>query len=62
MIGKPIRTLTGLKAAVKKRKAVVVPKSMTVWDRPKPAAVMIHLSGEILFKLFSMGMYIYKKG
>ena len=55
-----ISTLSHLMAAVQFKKAVIVPSSPG-WSKPRPAAFMINLSGTILYKLFDLGMYIYKK-
>lgn len=55
-----IKTLKQLKKLVLKKKAVIVPNT-GAWRKPRPAAFMIHLSGEILLRLFERGMYEYKK-
>lgn len=60
MKGRPVATLDGLEYAVKNRQSVFVPGS-PVWGKPKPAAFMIHLSGVILYRLFNVGMYVYRK-
>lgn len=64
--GKQIKTLEGLRRAALDRKSVIVPNAEHVrfsppWNKPKPAAFMINLSGHILVHLFGIGMYIYKK-
>lgn len=64
--GKQIKTLEGLRRASLDRKSVIVPHAGHIrfgppWNKPKPAAFMINLSGHILVHLFSIGMYIYKK-
>ena len=56
--GKRIRTLKGLMAAVKARKAVIVPAVCGVI----PAAIAINFIGSMLLRYFRDGMYIYKKG
>ena len=55
-----ISTLRQLKVAVNDKQAVVVPLTHC-WAKPRPAAFLIHQSGEMLIKLFDLGMYIYKK-
>jgi hypothetical protein len=55
---KKIKTLVGLKSAALTKRAVIVPKSM-VWGRkPSPAAFIINLSGEMLYRLFNLGIYL----
>jgi hypothetical protein len=54
-----IESLEALDEAVKARKAVVVPK-YCCWDRPRPAAFVINLSGAVLLRLFQAGMFLYE--
>lgn len=58
-LGAPILTLQGLAYFAKHRKAVVVPG--TVWEKPRPAVVLLHQQGASLLELFNIGMYVYKK-
>jgi hypothetical protein len=60
MKGKQIKTLKGLRKAKEDKRAVFVPKSMC-FKKPMPAAFAINLTGEVLYQLFSRGMFIYKK-
>jgi len=55
-----VESLADLRWLVERRKSVVVP-GCCPWNKPKPAAFMIQLSGEILWRLFSRGMYRYDK-
>jgi len=54
-----IDTLEKLVAARWGRRAVICPSSYT-FRKPKPAAFMIQLSGEILRRLMRDGMFIYE--
>ncbi len=54
-----IKTLRQLKAAANARKSVHVP-SIGGWHRPVPAAYAMNYTGDILFRLFVAGMYLYK--
>jgi len=59
-----IKTIEELKEAADNRKAVIIPKSR-VWNKYKPASVLLHLPGAIILKLLTLGIYIYepkKKG
>jgi len=58
MKGKRIRNLLELHLARADRRSVIVPDT-TAWNKPCPAAFMLQLSGEILHKLFGLGMYVY---
>ena len=60
MIGERISDLVSLHAASSNKRSVVVPKSW-FWEKPKPAAVLIHESGAVLLLLFDLGMFIYEK-
>jgi len=53
-----ITSLEDLRRARSAKRAVHVPHSFT-WARPRPAAFMIQLSGEILLRLFHTGMFLY---
>ena len=57
---KAIKTLADLFAVSRQHKAVVVPHH-AAWNKPKPAAFMIHLPGIQLLALFRIGMYVYDK-
>ena len=61
LAGLQINTLCELEIAADNHYSVVVPRS-TTWNKPKPAAFMIHLSGVILLRCFKSGMYCCKKG
>ena len=61
MRGKRIINLHGLWLARQDRKSVICPTSRA-WEKPRPAAFMMNLPGEILLRLFKGGMYLYKKG
>ena len=56
--GKQIRTLRELHAAATNRKAVVAPG--TRYDKPTPAAWLINLQGEHLFRLLEKGVYLWR--
>lgn len=55
-----INTLKQLAKLVDERKAVYCPKRRP-WNKPQPAAWMIHLPGIQLLKCFESGMYLYQK-
>ncbi len=55
-----IHNLPDLQCAVLRKQAVIVPKDRC-WDRPRPAAFVLNLSGAILIRLFQSGMFIYEK-
>lgn len=55
-----IKTLEQLYTARANRRSIVVPKFF-VWSGPRPAAVMMNLSGEQLLGMFQSGMFIYEK-
>ena len=55
-----VKTLEQLDALAKERRSVVVPDCYC-WFRPRPAAFVINLSGSVLVRLFSRGMYVYEK-
>lgn len=59
MMGARIKTLRGLKRAVKNRRAVTTP-GFGSW-RKLPAAVVLNFSGSQLLKMFESGIYLYKK-
>jgi len=52
-----IRTLSDLVYAVACRKSVI----HAMWNKPRPAAVVINLSGAILYRLLNEGIYAYQK-
>lgn len=56
---KRILTIEELEAAMHDRRAVIIPG--TVWEKPKPAAVIIHLPGAVLLRLFKQGMFLYER-
>ncbi len=60
MEGQKIMSLDHLQDLVYKKRAVIIPKSWS-WNRPRPAAFMIHLPGTVLLGLFEIGMYLYEK-
>jgi hypothetical protein len=53
-----IRDLSELSYAVAMKQSVHCP-STHCWNRPRPAAFVINLSGAILVRLFRAGMFIY---
>ena len=55
-----IENLKQLNRLVILRRSVFVPNSV-VWNKPRPAAWMINLSGTVLLKLFDVGMFVYFK-
>ena len=52
-----IRSIEELATAAEHRRAVTIPD--TVWEKPKPASVILHLQGTIIIKLLRQGMYLY---
>ena len=52
-----IRTVERLADAAIQRRAVVIPG--TVWEKPKPAAVILYLPGEVILRLMDRGIYLY---
>jgi len=42
------------------KRSVVVPEFYP-WRNPRPAAVIMHLQGDTLVRLFRSGMYVYEK-
>jgi len=60
MRGDQIKTLSGLKQAVKEKRTVVMPEKWH-WRNPCPAALVITLQNQLLAKLFYLGMFIYRK-
>lgn len=58
--GTRIRSLAQLVDASDDKRAVTCPNYHN-WKGPRPAAVMVNLSGAILHKLINNGMYIYEK-
>jgi len=54
-----IRTIEDLAKAADNHKAVSVPGS--VWEKPKPAMVLMQLQGALIVKLMRKGIYIYHK-
>jgi len=59
MKGRQIKNLDELVVACTLHRAITVPG--TNWEKPKPAACLINLTGKILFYLFLKGMFIYEK-
>ena len=55
-----LRTLTDLVNAAEDKKSVHCPDSWS-WKNPKPASVVINLSGLIIYRLLNQGIYIYEK-
>lgn len=56
-----VETLMDLATLAEQRRSVVVP-TMSVWEKPRPAAFLLRLPGWELFKLFNAGIYLYEKG
>lgn len=54
-----ITTLDQLILARERKKAVVCPFAGN-WFRPRPAAFIANLSGDILHRLMKSGMYVYQ--
>ena len=54
-----ITTLDQLISARERKKAVVCPFTGG-WFRPRPAAFIANLSGEMLHRLMKSGMYVYR--
>lgn len=52
-----IETLHELGYAAENRMAVMVPG--TVWEKPKPAAVLMQQQGTMILSLINKGMFIY---
>lgn len=59
---KPTRVLNlqALDALMRARRSVVCPTS-PCWCRPRPAAFVIQLTGEIILRLIQAGLYVYEK-
>ena len=57
MTDKQIKTIEDLAKLSDNRKAVIIPG--TVWDKPKPASVILHLPGMIILNLLKKGIYLY---
>lgn len=55
-----LRTLSDLVNAAERKKSVVCP-GFHAWVKPKPAAVVINLSGAIIYELLNAGIYVYEK-
>jgi hypothetical protein len=58
--GRQMFTLSDLILAAEDKESVVCPASYS-WRKPKPAAVVINLSGLIIYRLLNRGIYIYEK-
>ena len=56
----PITNLEELRWAALHHRAVVCPKSVG-FVRPRPAAFVINMSGDILLRMFKSGMYLHMK-
>ena len=56
----PITNLEGLQWAALHHRAVVCPK-WTGFVRPRPAAFVINMSGDVLLRMFKSGMYLHTK-
>lgn len=54
---KRIKTIKALEQAANQRRAVVIPG--TVWEKPKPASVILHLPGMVILRLLKRGIYLY---
>jgi len=54
-----IKTIHELDYAANNHKAVIIPG--TVWEKPKPAAVILHLPGKVILNLIDHGIYLYTK-
>lgn len=57
-LAEKITTLAELISARERRKAITCP-GQHCWRRPIPAAFMANLSGEILHRLMTYGMWVY---
>ena len=55
-----IESLAALESARRNRRAVICP-SLRCFSKPKPAAFIINLSGEIILRLMEAGMFLYEK-
>ena len=58
--GFKITSLSQLKMAANMKKSVWCP-DVRYMNKPKPAAFVINMSGEIINRLLNSGMYLYKK-
>lgn len=56
---KRIVTLQDLYVARSLKQSVIAP-SFGGFDRPRPAAFMMNLTGEVLLRMMNSGMYVYK--
>ena len=59
-MGQRIHCLAQLIDARRARRAVVCP-SWVGFVKPKPAAVVLNLNGEILYRMMMRGLYLYEK-
>lgn len=57
---KRIKNLDDLMAARNRKQSVTVPTA-EAYKHPRPAAFMIHQSGEMLHRLFGYGMFVYER-
>jgi hypothetical protein len=55
-----VTTLEGIALAREGRRSLVCP-SVYCWRTPRPAAVILNLSGEIILRLLREGLYLYEK-
>jgi len=55
-----VKTLEDLAKATEDHRAITIPG--TVWEKPKPASVILHLPGVIILSLLRQGIYLYNKG
>ena len=60
MLRTQIHTLRELLRAAQNRRSVLTP-SYNGFRKPCPAAFVMQLSGELIFKMLSAGMYLYEK-
>jgi len=56
-----VKNLFHLKELALQKRCVIVPKSRGAWNHHHPAAFVINLQGNILVRLFSLGMYVYER-
>lgn len=54
-----VETLRELYELVQSKRSVWVPRA-ACFNKPRPAAFVINLSGSVLIDLFATGMYVYE--